>query len=570
MGEGAVTTGDARGGRVLEVATISRPDHWIDDVLPRFAAMIDASRRGPVRKHLLLVSDEPDVGARAAQGERVARRLGRLFDRVVPWPAPTPREGARLLGFDRLRAGLVAHLGLSEVLYVDPDTDVVEDLGDVPSFAPGADLLWVANPLRLEPVVADLVRHGFLADTPPALPLVEPGFLHLRRDLSTAFEALVERFPDVHGFAPGSTYWNMLVLSLGERACRLPDRFNRTFWDVHAVATEAKSVHFTGQWKRLQPFVEYDRVRRRVVLRADPAPLPRPRHPAATTPAALNVIMLVRDNAAWLPHAFARFDGWERGGLPCRYHVLENDSADDTAAVAAAFMAGRRGRLESRRLASRYLYERGATGYDRIMPLARMRNHITDVAMEGAPLAAEEWTLLLDSDIHFPADILDRVFASMARDPDPQSIGLVTVYTQQLFDPARIAPLGVPVPGMPGLASAGHYFDTYALQDLRHRHHHPFCPFERCLRCAVDRPPDRRATLVPAGQRVVDVASAFGGFALLPTDLLRDRRLRWTTYSTGHDGGQVLCEHVTFCDRLRTLFGKRVVVLQDVDCVYRR
>jgi hypothetical protein len=37
----------------------------------------------------------------------------------------------------------------------------------------------------------------------------------------------------------------------------------------------------------------------------------------------------------------------------------------------------------------------------------------------------------------------------------------------------------------------------------------------------------------------------------------------------GFDRSQVLVEHVVFCERLRTLFSKRVVVLQDVDCVYR-
>lgn len=561
-------TGEAAGPG-LDIATISRPDHWIDDLLPRFAAMIDASHRGPVRKHLLLAVDDPDPAACEAQRDRVARRLGASFDRVVARPFPVVRDDARLLGFDTLRAGLVADLDLREVLYIDPDTDVVEDLSEVLAFEAGADLLWVANPLPLEPVVADLVRHGFLPVDGPLPALVEPGFLHLRRDFSVEFATLAARHPDLHGFAPGSTLWNMLVLSLGDAARRLPDRFNRTFWDVAAAATGAKSVHFTGQWKRLQPLVEYDRPARRILIHDRPPPPPPPRKPSSRSPAALNVIMLVRDNAGWLAHPFSRFEAWERLGIPCRYHILENDSTDDTARLVAAFMEGRRGTLESRSLALRYFKERRGTNYDRIMPLARMRNHITDVAMSGAPLATDEWTLLLDSDIYFPEDILDRAFAAVRRDPDPASIGMITPYSQQLFDPARIAPLGEPVAEMPGYAAAGHYFDTYALQDVDHLHHFPFCGFERCRRCAASRPPGYPLRLIPADVGIVDVASAFGGFALLPTALLRDTRLRWSTYSMGFDRSQVLVEHVVFCERLRTLFSKRVVVLQDVDCVYR-
>lgn len=207
----------------------------------------------------------------------IARRLGDRFDRVVARPLPPAPAGARLLGFDTLRAGLVADLDLPEVLYIDPDTDVVEDLSGVLAFEPGADLLWVANPLPLEPVVADLVRHGFLPADGPVPALVEPGFLLLRRDFSTAFAALASRHGDLHGFAPGSTLWNMLVISLGNAARRLPDRFNRTFWDVSAAATVAKSVHFTGQWKRLQPHVAYDRPARRIVIHDRPVAPPRGR-----------------------------------------------------------------------------------------------------------------------------------------------------------------------------------------------------------------------------------------------------------------------------------------------------
>lgn len=549
----------------LDVATICKADHWLDDVLPRFASLVDANCSGTVRRHLLLLIDP---GTPAPEASRLrAGLLARGWHSVVTRVLDDPPETGRLLAFDALRAGLPGVLGLRECLYMDPDTDVVGDLQGIQRFAPGADLLWVANPLLLEPVSADLERHGFTTAAPgqPAV-LMEPGFLYLRRDLSAEFAAARERYPDVNAFVPGSTYWNIVMHALGPRAARLPDDCNRTFWDIPAAATSARSVHFTGHWKHLQPHVEYDRPGRRIVIRPErivPAP------PAGRLPASLAVVALFRDNAPYLPHAFSRFEAWERAGLPLRYHFLENDSTDTTAALLGGFMRGRRGRLESRRLAIHYERRRDGEHHDRIMPLARMRTFIVDAAMAEPPQSADEWTLLLDSDVFFPEDILARIFAARARDPRPESIGMLTCYTQQLFRPEAAPGIVTPCPALPGWALADHYFDTFAFQDANHRHHHPACAFARCRRCRAGGPPPAHQELVPADRPIVDVAAAFGGLALVPTTILRDGRIRWTTYGSGGDQSRSLAEHVIFCDRLRTITGKRVVVLQDVDCVYR-
>lgn len=559
----------------LDIATICKADHWVEDVLPRFAALIDANCTGPVRRHLLLLVPPAgrDVAATANSIDDLLARLRQQWHSVVPMPFADPHAGRRLLVFDELRAGLTSALGLDELLYIDPDTDVVADLQGIQEIAPEADLLWAANPLPLQPVLDDLSRHGFTTPGgPPSPGLVEPGFLYLRRDFSAEFAAVRERHPSVNDFAPGSTYWNMLMRALGPKAVRLPDEFNRTFWDIPSAVARAKSIHFTGQWKRLQPFVSYEREAPTIVVHPRPAPLPPPRPKTATAdrmPSAVCVIALVRDNADYLPHAFARFEAWERAGLPLRYYFLENDSLDATAPLLAEFMRTRRGRLTSRQLAIRYERARSGQNYDRIMPLARMRNFAVDVAMADAPLAADEWTLLLDSEIYFPDDVLDRIFAARGRDPRPDSIGMLTCYTQQLF-PSDQMVVGTPAPDMPGYVVADHYFDTFAFQDLDHCHHHPYCCFARCRRCALGRPANYPLRIVPESVAVLDVAAAFGGFALVPTAVLGDERIRWTTYATGFDRARALAEHVVFCDRLRTIAGKRIVVLQDVDCVYRK
>lgn len=549
----------------LDIVTICKADRWVDEVLPRFAGLVDGNCSGLVRRHLLLLTDP--AASPATEARQVAALLRDGWHGVVCRPFVDRFEGRRLLAFDALRAGLLRAFGLREALYMDPDTDVVADLQGIQRIAPRAALLWVANPLPLAPVLADLERYGF-HPRGGRRPLMEPGFFYARRDLETEFAAACSRFPDANGFAPGSTYWNVVMHTLGGEAVRLPDEYNRTFWDVPASVSTAKSVHFTGHWKHLQPYLEHDRPGRRIVIRPDPVPIRSVADPHR--PAALAVIALFRDNASYLPHAFARFAAWERSGLPVRYFFLENDSADATAPLLQSFMQGRRGRLESRRLAIRYLRDRRGEHHDRIMPLARMRNFIVDLAMAEPPPAVDEWTLLLDSDIFFPEDILDRMFAARGRDPAPDSIGMLTCYTQQLFAADQLPGVAEPCPGMPGRALAGHYFDTFAFRDADHRFHHPGCGFARCRRCRAGHGPRDAAGLIPADRGIVDVASAFGGLALLPTRILRDPRIRWTTYGTGPDQERVLAEHVVFCDRLRTVTGKRVVVLQDVDCVYRQ
>lgn len=550
----------------LDIVTICKSDEWVDTVLPRFGTLIDNACSGVVRRHLLLLVDAASMPS--VEGQIVRRLIAQGWHTVVCKPMPECRSNHRLLVFDELRAGLLTEFGLREALYMDPDTDVVADLQGIQWIAPEAELLWVANPLLLDPVLADLCRYGFTPAGGRQQPvLMEPGFIYLRRDLSVAFADVRERFPQVNEFVPGSTYWNIVMLELGSQAVRLSDDYNRTFWDVPSAVTRARSVHFTGQWKRLQPFLEYDRPGRRILIRPERVVSTGPQD--GPTPKSLAVVAMFRDNASYLPHAFSRFEAWERAGLPIRYYFLENDSVDATAALLAEFMRGRRGRLESRRLAVRYDRRRGSQHHDRIMPLARMRNFIVDTAMADSQCTEHEWTLLLDSEIFFPVDVLGRMFLSRSLDPNPESIGMLTCYTQQLFSPQAAPGATVPCPDMPNWAIADHYFDTFAFQDAGHRHHHPFCAFARCRRCGPSRPPGHRQHLIPSTAAIVEVAAAFGGLALVPTSILRDPRIRWTTYGSGFEQEQMLAEHVVLCDRLRTITGRRVVVLQDVDCVYR-
>ena len=115
-------TATGQGENALNVMTISKADRWVDELLPRFAAYVDANCTGVVHRHLLLI-DEP--GLSANRRSEMLDQLQQRWHSVVLRPPLDEQPGQRLLTFDALRAGLLTAFGLSEGLYLDPDTDVV-------------------------------------------------------------------------------------------------------------------------------------------------------------------------------------------------------------------------------------------------------------------------------------------------------------------------------------------------------------------------------------------------------------------------------------------------------------
>ena len=124
-------------GAILDIVTICKADHWLDDVLPRFAALVDANCSGTVRRHLLLLT-APETPAED-EGRLAAALLARGWYSVVCESPTDAQAGRRLLLFDSLRARLPGTFGLRECLYMDPDTDVVADLQGIQAIAPDAD-----------------------------------------------------------------------------------------------------------------------------------------------------------------------------------------------------------------------------------------------------------------------------------------------------------------------------------------------------------------------------------------------------------------------------------------------
>lgn len=239
------------------------------------------------------------------------------------------------------------------------------------------------------------------------------------------------------------------------------------------------------------------------------------------------------------------------------YYFIENNSTDNTQNTLKEFIKNRRNsKLILFNLKKDYKNIGDGRNYDRISNLAKIRNKLVD---NVCPINAD-WSLFIDSNIYFPQDILEKIFNNVK--PSEQNIGMMTMYTQQLFIP-EIHKINSKEPAL-----IGHYYDTYPFFDKYNKSHYPHCAFEKCNLCSNKRNGlDRK--VISKSESIVDVNSAFGGFVLIQGTILNNPKIRWSTYSYQIDNDQCLCEHLLFCEKLRSYTDKRIVVLQDIDNIYR-
>jgi len=281
----------------------------------------------------------------------------------------------------------------------------------------------------------------------------------------------------------------------------------------------------------------------------------------------ISVLAMFRNNAPYLDYMFGQLDNWEATyDVQFSYYFLENDSTDDTRSKLKHFFKTHKGKLLLGKLNKDYVNK--GENYDRTMTLARLRNSIIDSV---APLPSQ-WTVFLDSHIYFPVNVLERM---LAVEPAKHDMGMLVGYTKQVHLNRILKKMGMDISfnSQPlqdeATIDLNHYYDTYTYIDEEGYSHFPVCAFEKCNMCSRIRTASYSNPLVKASQSMVDVRSAFGGFALIDTEAMNHPRVRWSTLPFDHSGDKSLCDHVLFCDRLKTVTGKRIVLMQDVDDILR-
>jgi len=293
-------------------------------------------------------------------------------------------------------------------------------------------------------------------------------------------------------------------------------------------------------------------------------------HDGTTPVTEISVLAMFRNNGPYLKDfLFKQLECWEATyDATFSYYFIENDSTDDTRDLLKAWFSGKKGRLILGKLAKQYVNK--GENYDRLYTLSSLRNSLVDAI---TPLNSQ-WTVFLDSHIFFRCNVLDRMLNDLK--PSTKNIGMVTAYTKQVYTNGQLKRMGInvrfPEPQSDdAFVDLNHMYDTFTFNNAASQNYFPACAFKRCLLCPYIRKPEDNLPLIEnnAEENVVYCKSSFNGIALIETRALNHPRVRWSTVSFNHTGDMCTCDHVPFCDRLTTVFGTHVVLVQSIDDVLR-
>jgi hypothetical protein len=240
----------------------------------------------------------------------------------------------------------------------------------------------------------------------------------------------------------------------------------------------------------------------------------------------INVYGLFKNNDTYIRYLITKFNIFEKiYDVEFSYYFFENNSTDSSKKYLKQFMKNRKGKLYSKDFVNEYKRQgRSDTRINFIKRMETYRNH----NIETSKPIKSDWNIILDSDIYFDNDCLKQFFEIK---PKKHNIGMMTPYTT--------------------IGNGTHYYDTFALVDFSGKYYHPKCIFERCKNCKIN--------IVKKDTKIVEVKSAFAGFAVVDSEVLKNKEVKWKTLTP-----KAMCEHLGFCSSVINKAKKKVVVCPQI------
>ena len=286
------------------------------------------------------------------------------------------------------------------------------------------------------------------------------------------------------------------------------------------------------------------------------------------------VMALLRNCEKYLQDIlFPQLASWEKiysgeNGIKFSYYFLENDSIDQTRALIDSFMQGRSGFFVKIDGLPPIKRAHDGVNFGRVERLTDLRNRLLTAAKENG-LMENDWTVIMDTDIVFDERILSDLFELK---PAAKNIGMLCPYALEMNDRKTLQKMLAPesfarLPPEGEWNSLGHYYDTFALVYNDGHNTWPSCRFKKCLYCKQAQStmglPLADETAEENGA-LLEVKSCFGGFGLIKTDSFQHKSLIWDAFNMF--ARQICtCEHIMFCEKLRTLTGRRICIATKVD-----
>jgi hypothetical protein len=242
----------------------------------------------------------------------------------------------------------------------------------------------------------------------------------------------------------------------------------------------------------------------------------------------LNIVILVRNNGTYLPLLFEMLEKLEKFyDCSFSYFFIENSSTDNTILLVDSFIKSRDG------LMIKVGNEIWLDSLPRTIRMAEVRNISKEVVYEK-----NDWTILLDTDTYFNEYILQNFFEN---NPTDNNYAMLTAYGVEILKDSENKEF----------LTNNHYYDTFAFLDLDYNLYWPACNFESCKKCNSN----LTHKIMPEG--VIEVQSAFGGMAIIKTTFYKNKKIKW---EAKQHNNQYLCEHLGFCNSLKTETGGKVGV----------
>lgn len=235
----------------------------------------------------------------------------------------------------------------------------------------------------------------------------------------------------------------------------------------------------------------------------------------------ITVMSLFRDSESYLSKTLKSLDNLrEIPNIDWEFIFYENDSVDTTLSSLSTWLQNKEGRVYSEKLG--FPKFGSVTDLQRLVYLSYYRNRL----LSSAGNFRSAFTLLLDSDIEFDNSHFETMHEKLR---DHRDFVMLTPNTRE--------------PRMNDMMfgeTKDCYYDVFALRDKYFNNGLYFTD------CPLPLQEDRDAWKT---NEVVEVGSAFGGFALIKTDVLK--KCKWSTCKDS--------EHVNFCSELRS-FGRIGIV----------
>ena len=284
-------------------------------------------------------------------------------------------------------------------------------------------------------------------------------------------------------------------------------------------------------------------------------------HDGAQAVTSMGVCVIARNNESYLrSYLLPTLHRMEQlyPSVTFAYYFYENDSEDGTVAAIKEFKEKREERvvLKSEKLGLNDIgYGTCESRMQRMVFVRnRMLNHVRDHLT-----SKHTWCLFIDTDIYFDEMTLQAMFECA---PARNNIVMMTCNTTELADNTG---LDDDVPSDVSFVTQNHYYDTFAFIDENDKMYYPNCISGGCTRTACQNA-RANASRMLEDVAVRDVRSAWGGFVLISASVFAHTSVCWKSLIIKPN--MSLCEHIHLCDVIRTVTGKRIISLTQVQCYW--